>query len=302
MKRLRDSYYALIRESWLQSVLTVIILWFLMTLAVVLGWVVQIADTTTEQLEQQLGFYFYLEERVDDTVWEWVLLQLTQDLESIGLDPVYYSKDQAFERLARSLPNVVDDLEKYDIWNPLPPTLYVPFADRESYELLRSIVVEYDDFITNTEELNNQVTFGNQERRIQSILSVSRSIQYTIMVILLTIVFVIGACIAYWNRSHLQQFSDQLALEKMLGASRLQRVLPFFCRTRTICVLTIVISAGLLAIVLDIMQDHLMRSSDQSFQWILETLSFWSLWWIGGVAVVVVWTVVTLGMMIRKHV
>jgi hypothetical protein len=113
-----------------------------------------------------------------------VLLELTQDLESIGLRPVYYSKDQAFERLARSLPNIIDDLAKYEIENPLPPTLYVPFSNRESYELLRNVLLEYDDFITNSQELNSQIVFGAQEKRIQSVLSISHTIQWSILGIL----------------------------------------------------------------------------------------------------------------------
>lgn len=137
-------------------------------------------------------------------------------MKSIGLQPVYYSKEQAFERLARSLPDVIDDLEKYDIGNPLPPTLYVPFATREAYELLRNVVVEYEDFISNSGELNEQIVFGAQEKRIQSVLSASRTTQRIVLGLLISLVAIMGAFIAYGNRMHLIQFSEQLRLEKLL--------------------------------------------------------------------------------------
>lgn len=300
--RLRSNCKALFRASWVQTLLTVVILSSLLVLSTILGGVVQITDTTVDSLEEKLWFYFYLNESIDEEVGASVLLALTQDLKSIGLNPVYYSKEQAFERLARSLPNVIDDLAKYDIENPLPPTLYVPFSDRESYELLRNVLLEYDDFITNSEELNSQIVFGDQEKRIQSVLSVSHTIQRTIIAILCSIVLIMAACIAYGNRAHLLQFAQQLWLEKLLWASWIQRALPFFCWTWMVSIFAISGSGVVIAILLSVLTKQLTYTSDSAFQTILTTVDFWELWLVAWGVLFVLSTIVTQVMMMRKHV
>lgn len=302
MMWLRSNCKALLKASRIQTLLTVVILSSLLLLSTMLGWVVQITGNTVDSLEDKLGFYFYLEENIDEDVGASVLLELTQDLESIGLRPVYYSKEQAFERLARSLPNVIDDLQKYDIENPLPPTLYVPFSDRESYELLRNVLLEYNDFITNSQELNSQIVFGTQEKRIQSILSISHTIWWSIVGILWSIVMIMAACIAYGNRAHLLQFAQQLVLEKLMGASWIQRVLPFFCWTRIVSGFSILISGWVVRFLLRVLTKQLYNTSDTVFQSILTTVNFWHLWMLWWGILFILSTLVTQVMMMRKHV
>jgi cell division protein FtsX len=273
----------------------------LLVVSVILWWVVTITNHTVDNLEQKLGFYFYLEESIDGEVWASALLQLTQDLKSIGLESVYYSKEQAFERLARSLPDVIDDLEKYDIGNPLPPTLYVPFTTRESYELLRNVVLQYEDFISNSWELNDQIVFGSQEKRVQSVLSASRTTQMIVLGLLVSLIAIMGAFIAYGNRMHLIQFNEQLKLEKLLWASWLQRVLPFFARTWIVCIWSAVLSWSLLVWSVATIQNYLNQSADTTFQWLLEIVDFLQLYQYGVVAMIVVGTVVTVVVTLRRH-
>lgn len=301
MRRLRSNLLSMLKQSRFQTIGTIILIACLIVLTVILGGVMRLTDNAVASVEDRLGFYFYLEESIDEAVGASALLQLTQDLELIGLEPVYYSKEHSFERLARSLPDVMDELEEYGIGNPLPPTLYVPFTSRESYELLRAIVVEYELFITNSGELDSQVVFGEQEQRVQSIISVSQNIQYLVVGLLISLVVVMWAFVAYGNQTNLMQFRQQLGLEKLLWASWVQRVIPFFGWTWLVVGWSSLIARVTMIYLVSLFETLLTHSSDSAFQTVLVGVDFTWLLLESAILVLIVGTMVTGVMMMRER-
>jgi hypothetical protein len=134
------------------------------------------------------------------------------------------------------------------------------------------------------------------------VLSISHTIQWSILGILWSIVVIMAACIAYGNRAHLLQFAQQLGLEKLMGASWIQRVLPFFCWTRMVSGVSLLISGWALALLLNILTKQLANTSDATFQTILTTVDFWEVRMIWGGVLLLISTLVTQIMMMRKHV
>jgi cell division protein FtsX len=66
----------------------------------------------------------------------------------------FYSKEEAFGLLADRLPDVIDNLDKFGIDNPLPPTLYVMFRNKSEYEYLKSTLEEYAPILDNLDDFS----------------------------------------------------------------------------------------------------------------------------------------------------
>jgi len=66
----------------------------------------------------------------------------------------FYSKEDAFKLLEKRMPEIIKNFEKYGIDNPLPPTIYVIFDDKEKYDRLVSTINNYKDIIINTDDVS----------------------------------------------------------------------------------------------------------------------------------------------------
>lgn len=78
----------------------------------------------------------------------------------------FISKDQAMQFLEKRLPDVLNNLRKYGISNPLPATLYVTVTNEAQYEVLKDRISSYSSIITNTDQIQSTQTLKTQEKRV----------------------------------------------------------------------------------------------------------------------------------------
>jgi len=110
--------------------------------------------------------YFYVVDSVstDDSVYTQVT-QLTKKLEDAGMETVFASKDEAFGFLQNRIPNVIENFKRFGINNPLPATLYVMFDNDQQYQILKDTIVSYKSIISNSSDVDQVSTLGQQENR-----------------------------------------------------------------------------------------------------------------------------------------
>lgn len=102
---------------------------------------------------------------------------MIDELKEAGLETTFFSKEQAFQRLTAQVPDVLPDLEKYGVDNPLPATIYVTFRSEEEYQIMKSIVMRYEALISNSNDVSSGVRFTQQEERIQTVMNVLLGVQ-----------------------------------------------------------------------------------------------------------------------------
>lgn len=181
----------------------------------------------SDHIKPKLWMYFYLNQGLDEDVAWQTVMNMVEDLQEAGLETSFYTKEQAFSRLAQQLPSILEDFEAYGIENPLPPTLYVLFSDDREYQLMKSIVVRYEWLVTNANELTAWVNFSDQERRIQTTINAMNVLRYGSLLLVGALAVTLLWFLWYALRSMLVVFKDQVMVEKLLWAYTRQVALPF---------------------------------------------------------------------------
>ena len=128
----------------------------------------------------------------------------------------FYSKDDAFSLLKQRLPEVIGSLEKYNIENPLPPTIYVLFDNKEEYEAMKTIVLNYEDNIINLSDVTRGLSFGEQEQRVEKVINLMNVFQYLSYFLILVTVIIVISFLGYAIRLNFFRFQKQIEVEKLL--------------------------------------------------------------------------------------
>jgi cell division protein FtsX len=108
-------------------------------------------------------------------------------LEKQGLKVVFSSKEDAFKFLEKRVPELISNLKKFDIKNPLPATLYVMFQNDNQYETLKNSILKYKEIILNIKDIDESSTLKQQENRVLNIINFTNFIMilsYTLIVVL----------------------------------------------------------------------------------------------------------------------
>lgn len=178
------------------------------------------AQQLTTQLQEQLGVYIYLVDRPgqQDSVYAQAI-SLMNELEEQNLQVAFYSKDDAFAMLEARLPDVIGNLERYGIGNPLPATMYVTFSTREQFETLLDRMEAYQDIITNLEDLQDGMSFEQQEQRVAYIINLATVVTWVMSALVGIMVALVIAFLMYMIYSQVQLFAAQIKVEKLLGAT-----------------------------------------------------------------------------------
>jgi cell division protein FtsX len=233
--------WAMVRASWLYLVWVAVLISFLLFLAnifVVLTYNVhQFAST----LQQQLGVYVYLQDipgKQDEIYTQ--AIRLIEDLERHNISVRFYSKEEAFALLSDRLPDIIGNLEKYGISNPLPATLYVTFSSKEQFDTVSAFVGQYSGIITNINDLTSTKSFDHQEQRIAYILSLARVVSWITSFLVVVIIGIIVAFLLSMTYTQVQRYSAQIEIEKLLWAPYWFMLKPF------LIVVTFVFLAGYL--------------------------------------------------------
>ena len=187
-KNLRSMLHA----SWLQTIVTTVLVSFLLLLLNILGVLSHGAGALGDEVKSKLGMYFYLDEAPDQESEVYAsTITLMDQLEQAGLRVEFYSKEDAIELLESRLPNVIKNFEEYGIDNPLPPTLYVMFDNEDQYDSLKNIIADYQHIIVNLDDLTDGITFAEQERTVANVISMTNFLQFASYFLICVLVVVI---------------------------------------------------------------------------------------------------------------
>ncbi len=114
------------------------------------------------------------------------------------------------------IPQLTETFTKFGIENPLPPTLFVMFRSEEDYQTLKSIIVKYKNIIVNVDDLNEDATLKNQEKRVVTIINFSRfvtGIGITLVLILFGTILMLGG---FMIKSVFDVFHSKIEIKKLL--------------------------------------------------------------------------------------
>ncbi len=240
----------MIQTSLVQLVSVIFIISFLLLFANVLIVGAERMQSAGNQIKEKLGIYFYLDDSKDADGIYTKAIDMISELEQVGLQVDFYSKEDAFKLLEKRLPNVIWNLEKYGISNPLPPTLYVTFRNQEDYEVLKSLIIRYDDIIMNLDDLNAGRSFSQQENRVAKVINLTNFITYLAYFLIAVIILIIVAFLLYTMKINFFRFHPQLELEKLLGATYRQIKGPFLLYSLVTLVGAFVLTAIYLMVIL----------------------------------------------------
>lgn len=219
-----------------------------------------------EQIQEKLWVYFYLDDSSEekDEIYA-KAIDMMQEMQNNWLEVSFYSKDDAFSLLKQRLPEVIWSLEKYNIDNPLPPTLYVLFDSKEEYETMKTIVLNYENDIMNLDDVTQWLTFGEQEQRIEKVVNLMNFMKYlSYFLIAITIVIVISF-LWYAIRLNYFRFQKQIEVEKLLWAPYLKIISPFLLYTTFILLLAFLFAGGYIWYVLEYVNMYFLDVFSLSF-------------------------------------
>jgi len=203
-------------------------------------------------VQEKLWVYFYL----DDTVWSKdavyaQAIELMNVLETEWLEVTFFSKEDAFGLLAKRLPDVIGSLERYNIANPLPPTLYVLFDNQEEYESMKTIISSYDNTIINLDDVTAGMAFGDQEQRIAKVINMMNLMKYLSWFLIGITVLIIVAFLLYAIRINFFRFHKQIEVEKLLGAPYEDIIAPFLLYVWLILLCAFILAGGYITLLIN---------------------------------------------------
>lgn len=134
------------------------------------------------------------------------------------MDVVFYSKEDAFQLLEKKLPTIISNLEKYGIKNPLPATMYVIFSSKDEFVQLQQAMVTYQDIVTNLDEIQEGLSFEQQEEKAAHVISLTETAVRFSWFLIGMIVSIIVVVLVYVIHINFFTFAKQIEVEKLLGA------------------------------------------------------------------------------------
>ncbi|UFX83247.1 hypothetical protein [Candidatus Absconditicoccus praedator] len=224
------NFWNIAKSSIFQFVGITILISFLLFFLNVLVGVSYSVNSFGEDVRERLGIYFYIEhpENFDNPSNVYgKISDLRSKLEGNGLEVVYYSQDDALSLLEDRMPDIIANFERYGIENPLPPTMYVLFENRDEYEKMTEIVGEYDNFIMNFEDAVHGQSFTQQQERVSNIIDLTNFITMFSYFLISVIVVIIVTFLMFVIKSSFYVFYNQIQIEKLMGAFYWQIKTPF---------------------------------------------------------------------------
>ncbi len=211
---------AIFKIYWKELFWIWFLVWFLFFLLNIFLWVSIYTSSLSDTLKDKLGIYFY----VKDIPWEEnttykKIITLKEDLEKQWLKVVFSSKEDAFKFLEKRVPELISNLKKFDIKNPLPATLYVMFQNDNQYETLKNSILKYKEIILNIKDIDESSTLKQQENRVLNIINFTNFIMilsYTLIVVLWLIIL---AFLLFLVNSIFNTFHTDLSIKKILWAT-----------------------------------------------------------------------------------
>lgn len=196
-----------------------------------------------KQVQNKMGVYLYL----NDTPWNETkvynqVLAIKKDLEEHDVQVKFVSKEDAFNFLEKKLPNITENFNKFDIENPLQSTLYLTFKDKKSYEYTAQTLAKNKEIISNYNDIKKGTSLHAQNNRVIGIMNLSYFAQifiYSVIVILFVLLLVL---LRYFLKTLTHHFHQDMYRKKIMGATKLQIIVPLLSYTMLSVFLGVVIS------------------------------------------------------------
>ena len=251
------------------------------------------AQKTAQSVQWKLWVYFYIKtlSNKEDEI-NWKVIEFKQKLEQAWLKVEHHTKAEAFKTLTQKLPTVAKSFEKYGINNPLPQTLYVTFDNQNQFNVLKSIVPQYNDIILEYSEDKQQEAFKRQQDTIVNAINFSNIITRTSSILVAMIIIIMITMLLYVIRVKFMSFIKDIEVQKLLWASYLQIKLPFYLSTLLILIFSTLIAYWVTLLFTDSVDYYMLSLFSTSIYSILG-ISVWSIW------LLIVWEFVIIWFLLR---
>lgn len=185
-------------------------------------------ETMSSDLKDRLWLYFYIREDGRDTERIYTdVIALRDELRNNGMKADFISKDQAMQFLEKRLPDVLNNLRKYGISNPLPATLYVTVTNEAQYEVLKDRISSYSSIITNTDQIQSTQTLKTQEKRVIRTITAANAIVLWSYILIWMLLITIVTILLYIITNDVRKHHRMLEIKKLLGSSYRSITMPF---------------------------------------------------------------------------
>jgi len=255
-------------KTWIfQTIAVVLLLSFFIFLQNILISLTVNMYTFSNELKDKLWVYLYFKE------WDKIqqvqenrdlMINLKTRLENAGLKVQYLSKEKAIKTLAKRLPNIINNFEKYGIKNPIPPTMYIIFRTQDEYNTMKNIVSDpkYKDIILNLSDIWTQKSFKEQESRVKKIISFSNFLTKFYVSISIWLFVSILWFLIMAIKINFYSYYAQIEVEKLLWFPYFRIISPFLLYVILLIVVAFLLSLWYLAILINNLQAYFVSTFD----------------------------------------
>lgn len=161
---------------------------------------------------------------------------------------LYITKEKAYEQTRTDDPELIAFLEEFQIQNPFYDTIAVTLKTLDDYEAFSAFVQEQRWGNVVNPAFLSEIT--NQEKQVFALLSVTKAGRsMTVLILMVTTIALLFITTELIRRRCLGR-SDEVMVERLVGASPMGIALPFITEATILLVVSIIISAGVLGIVI----------------------------------------------------
>ncbi|MCK5017195.1 MAG: permease-like cell division protein FtsX [Candidatus Peribacteraceae bacterium] len=168
--------------------------------------------------------------------------------QDIVKDAAYITREQAYERARKYDPELTSFLEEFNMGNPFPDTIGVTLKNLDDYEKFKAFIGEtqWQGIVDPT--FLSEVT--NQEEQVYELLNFAKAIK-SLSIILLSIIGIVLLFITteLVHRRVLSR-SNEILVEKLVGASPLTMFIPFVTETCVLLILSVLSSIAVCTLLL----------------------------------------------------
>lgn len=209
----------IIKDNVYQFIGISLLIWFLLYLLHILGWVSLWTHRMSASVQNKLWVYFYIKETPNKQDYTYSrIIEMKEKLEWLGMKVQYLSKDDAIKSVERKLPNILNSFEKYGIKNPLPATVYILFNNNQDYEKLKVVITLYEDIIANREDISKiGESIQKQESRILTTLGLTKLIVWLSIFLVIVLISIICSFLMLTIKIKFHTFRKLITIQQLLG-------------------------------------------------------------------------------------
>ena len=240
------NFWRIVDTSKFQFITTILLLSFLLFFLNILVALTVNMYSFSNTLKKKLWVYIYFREWKNKQQTEQIyskIIKLKTELERNKLVVIFQDKEEAIKWLAEKYPNIIRNFEKYWVGNPIPPTMYINFDNKQEYEFMKKILSkpEYKDIISDFDEIEKNQSFEEQEERISKIIEFANFIIKFYIFLSIVLVVIIIWFILLILKINFYSFYEQVEVEKLIWAFYWQIKFPFIIQAFVMIVVSFIV-------------------------------------------------------------